>query len=99
MKRKEEKQPTKAKLNEMNVQDLNSSLIAFVNEIRKPNGDAYRSDVLLYLTYGSKCNKYVRKRLVSFLSFRRTAAKLRGGSSEAELTHGCVITAISVGVG
>jgi hypothetical protein len=38
----------------MNIDEMNSNLMEFVRDIRKPNGDKYRPDVLLYFLYGAK---------------------------------------------
>lgn len=53
-------------LKEMCVSEMNSSLIAFANEIRKPNGDCYRPDILVYFVYG---NIFLQSYLFSFIYF------------------------------
>ena len=40
-------------LSTMNVDEMNSHLIEFVRDVRKPNGERYRPDVLLYFIYGN----------------------------------------------
>lgn len=39
-------------LNDMNVEEMNSALTSFIRDIRKPDGEKYRPDVLLYLICG-----------------------------------------------
>ncbi|KAI9559323.1 hypothetical protein GHT06_016112 [Daphnia sinensis] len=51
-KRNENKRLVDCKFSEMSVVDMNTSLIAFVQQIRKPDGDRYRPDILLYLISG-----------------------------------------------
>ncbi|XP_057368790.1 zinc finger MYM-type protein 3-like [Daphnia carinata] len=50
--RNENKRLVDCKFCEMSVVDMNTSLIAFVQQIRKPDGDRYRPDILLYLISG-----------------------------------------------
>jgi hypothetical protein len=52
MKRKGNQKPALSRLCEMSVMDINSSLIAFVQQIKKPDGEPYRADVLLYFISG-----------------------------------------------
>ena len=52
MKRNGTKKPNISKLCEMSVMDINTSLIAFVQQIKKPDGERYRPDVLLYFIAG-----------------------------------------------
>lgn len=52
MKRNGTKKPNISKLCEMSVMDINTSLIAFVQQIKKPDGERYRPDVLLYFITG-----------------------------------------------
>lgn len=51
-KRSENRRLVDCKFSEMSVVDMNTSLIAFVQQIRKPDGDRYRPDILLYLISG-----------------------------------------------
>jgi hypothetical protein len=53
MKRKGNQKPALSRLCEMSVMDINSSLIAFVQQIKKPDGEPYRADILLYFISGN----------------------------------------------
>ena len=46
------KRPVSPKIHEMNIKDMNTSLIDFLRNLRKPDGDKYRADVILYFIYG-----------------------------------------------
>ena len=40
------------KLSEMNIQEINSNLIDFIRNLRRPNGKEYRPDIILYFLHG-----------------------------------------------
>ncbi len=40
-------------LSNMNLRDMNKCLVEFTRDARKPNGESYRPDVLLYIFYGN----------------------------------------------
>lgn len=50
-------------LSNMNLRDMNKCLIEFTHDARKPNGESYRPDVLLYIFYGNYI--YIRVNIVS----------------------------------
>ena len=53
------------RLSSMNIEEMNSNLVEFVRDIRKPNGDKYRPDVLLYFLYGAKHFPCSRKAILA----------------------------------
>lgn len=46
-------------LSKMNLRDMNKCLVEFTHDARKPNGESYRPDVLLYIFYGNYINTRV----------------------------------------
>lgn len=41
---------------ECSNEEINLNLIQFIRHLRKPNGEHYRPDTLLYLLYGESCH-------------------------------------------
>jgi len=56
MKEKEAMMNAGRKLSEMNIQEINSNLIDFIRNLRRPNGKEYRPDIILYFLHGLQLN-------------------------------------------
>ena len=91
------------KLSDMTVQEINSTLIEFISNVRRPNGQRYRPDIILYFVYGIEfivSRHFPVDFLIFFFFFEcRSAVELWRKQSHRKSVHGKCSGAIPVGIG